>query len=100
MTRTLLSLLLLTAIASTGSASSCECAHDAKLQQEFMETHPDRVYELPGWNQPLPTRFYSGYLDYEFHGQQVHTHYVLLEAEQVGDCTCDKPLIYWVRDSQ
>lgn len=63
-----------------------------------MESHPDRVSELPGWNQPLPSRLYSGYLDYEFHGQQVHTHYILLEAEQIGDCNCDKPLIYWVRD--
>ena len=91
--KTVLTLLLLAAISAVNASSAyCECENDDKL----MESHPDRVLEVPGWNQPLPSRWYSGYLDYEFHGQQVHTHYVLLEAEQTGDCICDKPLIYWV----
>jgi len=90
-TQTVFALLLLVAVSAVNASSYCECEND----KMHMESHPDRVFELPGWNQPLPSRWYSGYLDYEFHGQQVHTHYVLLEAEETGDCICDKPLIYW-----
>lgn len=52
--------------------------------------HPDRMFEFPGWNQPLPSAWYSGYLEYEFQGQRVHTHYVLVQAEEE-----ELPLIYW-----
>lgn len=46
----------------------------------------DRVHHFPGWNQPLPSRWFSGFLEYAFMGRTVHTHYVLVEAEEgVGD---------------
>lgn len=54
----------------------------------------DRVTHLPGLNAPLPSPWYSGYLSYEFHGHTIHTHYVLVEAEDLGDNSV-KPLIYW-----
>lgn len=57
------------------------------------DTHPDRVTHMAGYNQPLPTKWYSGYLDYELEGQQVHTHYVFVEAED--NLENQKPLIYW-----
>ena len=60
--------------------------------------HPDKVHSLPGWNMPLPSAWYSGYLDYEFEGEQVHTHYVLIEAEDDStgnENVSEKPLIYW-----
>lgn len=50
---------------------------------------------MPGFNQPLPTPWFSGYLDYEFEGRQVHTHYVLVLAEDNNDWDDEKPLIYW-----
>lgn len=63
---------------------------------DLYKDHKDRVLHLPGYNQPLPSRWFSGYLDYDFQGQKVHTHYVLIEAEQVGDNNSqDEPLIYW-----
>jgi len=98
MNQTLLFLLSLVAASTAGAAASSSCCEKNAREEDdgpMMEYHPDRVYEVPGWDQPLPSRVYSGYLDYEFHGQQVHTHYVLVEAEEVGDCACDKPLIYW-----
>eukprot|EP00547_Thalassionema_nitzschioides_P005581 CAMPEP_0194208686 /NCGR_PEP_ID=MMETSP0156-20130528/7073_1 /TAXON_ID=33649 /ORGANISM="Thalassionema nitzschioides, Strain L26-B" /LENGTH=556 /DNA_ID=CAMNT_0038935709 /DNA_START=85 /DNA_END=1752 /DNA_ORIENTATION=- len=63
------------------------------------DTHEDRIMSLPGWDQPLPSAWYSGYLDYDFNGQEVHTHYILVQAETMsndGDSSLDsKPLIYW-----
>ena len=65
------------------------------------EDHPDRVMSLPGYNQPLPSRWFSGYLNYEFEGQDVHTHYIFVEAEDDlgsddNEATKEeKPLIYW-----
>lgn len=53
----------------------------------------DLMSHMPGLNQPFPTNWYSGYLDYELEGVQVHTHYVLVQAED--DLANDKPLIYW-----
>ena len=47
--------------------------------------HPDRMKSIPGWDQPLPSAWYSGYLDYELEGQTVHTHYVLIQAEEGDD---------------
>jgi len=84
-------LLLLVTIAKQCVAKK-EC-----VKQDRLEDHPDRVKSLPGWNQPLPSRWYSGYLDYTFQGIQVHTHYVLVEAEELGDKGEDDetPLIYW-----
>lgn len=90
----LLSTLLILSAAS-GELGSKQRDDGTKCQD--LNDHPDRMTTLPGWNQPLPSRWYSGYLDYEFQGQKVHTHYVLIEAEQVGDDPVEeKPLIYWV----
>jgi serine carboxypeptidase-like clade 1 len=69
--------------------------------------HPDRMKSIPGWDQPLTSAWYSGYLDYEIEGQTVHTHYVLIQAEEEGEEDenenendqheekDDLPLIYW-----
>jgi carboxypeptidase C (cathepsin A) len=53
----------------------------------------DRVHHLPGFNQPLPSPWYSGYLTYTFQNRTIHTHYMLVEAED--DFNNNKPLIYW-----
>lgn len=58
-----------------------------------LRDHPDLMTHMPGFDQPLPSKWYSGYLDYELEGRQVHTHYVLVEAED--NLAGDKPLIYW-----
>lgn len=57
------------------------------------EKDPDFVQSLPGYDQPLPSAWFSGFLDYELNGRQVHTHYVFIEAED--DFDDSKPLIYW-----
>jgi len=61
----------------------------------IQEDNPDRVKSIPGFDAPLPSKWYAGYLDYEFNGEQVHTHYIHIEAEDLGDGIDDKPLIYW-----
>mmetsp|Transcript_53203 Transcript_53203/g.59457 ORF Transcript_53203/g.59457 Transcript_53203/m.59457 type:complete len:572 (-) Transcript_53203:353-2068(-) len=71
----------------------------------FQSGHPDRMKEIPGWDHPLPSAWYSGYLEYKLEGQTVHTHYVLVQAEQIEDHDGDDdeekekdndlPLIYW-----
>ena len=76
----------------------CHClAKEECVLKDRLKDHPDRLKSLPGWNQPLPSRWYSGYLNYDFQGIQIHTHYVLVEAEELGDESNDedKPLIYW-----
>lgn len=67
----------------------------------------DRVQRLPGYDAPLPSPWYSGYLTYELGNHTIHTHYVLVMAESVKDDGDDdddgndeqsskkKPLIYW-----
>jgi carboxypeptidase C (cathepsin A) len=56
--------------------------------------HPDFVPSLPGYNQqPFPSAVYSGHLTYDFKGEPVHTHYILIEAK--NDFDNGKPLIYW-----
>jgi hypothetical protein len=80
-----IALLLLTAssaIASAATESTC-----------FSKDHPDFVPRLPGFNQPLPSAWFSGYLTYELEGRTIHTHYVLVQAEE--DFDEGKPLIYW-----
>ena len=54
--------------------------------------HEDRMMFLAGYDHPLPSPWYSGFLDYELNGVNVHTHYVYIEAEE--DET-HAPLIYW-----
>ena len=74
----------------TGSSSSCDlnCCPEC-----------DRITSLPGYNAPLPSPWYSGYLTYDLEGHTIHTHYVLVMAEQLegeDDAThSKKPLIYW-----
>lgn len=72
-------------------------AKDATTQTlPSLGDHPDRMTTIPGWNQPLPSPWYSGYLKYELEGRQVHTHYVMVQAEDNGDSGEEElPLIYW-----
>jgi hypothetical protein len=64
----------------------------------WLGDHPDKVTTFPGWNQPLPSAWYSGYLEYELEGRQVHTHYVLVQAEENENGNEELPLIYvrWI----
>ena len=62
----------------------------------LVENHPDQVTSLPGYDAPLPSNWYSGFLDYELDGHQIHTHYILVEAENTRPHgTTPTPLIYW-----
>jgi serine carboxypeptidase-like clade 1 len=62
----------------------------------LVENHPDKVKSLPGYDAPLPSSWYSGFLNYELDGQQIHTHYILVEAENIRpERTTPTPLIYW-----
>ena len=54
--------------------------------------HPDRMHTIPGLAMPPPSPWYSGYLTYELNGHTIHTHYILVEAEEGEE---DKPLLYW-----
>ena len=56
----------------------------------------DRIRDFPGWTerQPLPSPMFSGFLEYELEGRTVHTHYVLMLAEN-HDSSPSKPLLYW-----
>ena len=56
------------------------------------EEHTDRMMYLPGYPHMLPSPWYSGFLDYQLNGVNVHTHYVYVEAEENEN---DAPLIYW-----
>lgn len=58
----------------------------------LIENHEDRMYSLPGYPHSLPSPWFSGFLDYELNGVKIHTHYVLVEAEENEN---DAPLIYW-----
>jgi hypothetical protein len=69
---------------------------DARHGCCFRDDHPDRMAFFPGWNQPLPSKWFSGYLEYELEGRKVHTHYVLVQAEeQQQEDDKELPLIYW-----
>eukprot|EP00656_Telonema_subtile_P032308 TRINITY_DN3542_c0_g1_i2.p1 TRINITY_DN3542_c0_g1~~TRINITY_DN3542_c0_g1_i2.p1 ORF type:complete len:509 (+),score=117.33 TRINITY_DN3542_c0_g1_i2:126-1652(+) len=55
----------------------------------------DQVDSLPGWNSPLPSKLYSGYLDASPATEprnSIHMHYMFMEAEQ--DPT-NAPLLIW-----
>jgi serine carboxypeptidase-like clade I len=84
------SLVLLSSLLVGGAVAGSN-SKDATLS--CLGDHPDKMTSFPGWNQPLPSAWYSGYLDYELEGRQVHTHYVLVQAEDIGDE--ELPLIYW-----
>lgn len=62
----------------------------------FWNDHPDRVKVLPGYIAGAPpVTILSGYLDYEFEGEQIHTHYMLFKAEEAFFDDEEPPLIYW-----
>lgn len=62
----------------------------------LVENHEDRVKSLPGYDAPLPSPWYSGFLEYELEGQAIKTHYILVEAEDIRpERTTPTPLIYW-----
>ena len=54
------------------------------------EPSADEVKALPGWEAPLPSRQFSGYLSV---GTTKHLHYWLVEAEQDPD---DAPVVLWL----
>jgi len=91
--------LLLIAAAVSADSTAAEIP-PSKCRATLSEEHPDHVGSLPGWNQPLPSPWFSGYLHYVFEGVEVHTHYVFVEAEEVeggddGGGSDLRPLIYW-----
>ena len=53
----------------------------------------DLVSSLPGWDKPLPSPIYSGFLDLP--GTQKHLHYLLVEAEPPLDKS-KAPLVLWL----
>ena len=58
----------------------------------------DRINRLPGYDSPLPSPWYSGYLTYTLENYTIHTHYVLVMAERMhGEEEAEqaKPMIYW-----
>ena len=67
--------------------------HDETLSRVTLVSFgdADKIHSLPGFDQPLPSDWYSGYLEYDLEGRQVHTHYVLVRAENNDEDT--KPLV-------
>ena len=51
----------------------------------------DEVKALPGWDAPLPSRHFSGYINFS---SSKHMHYYLVEAE--AEEPNKLPLILWV----
>jgi len=49
----------------------------------------DQVKDLPGWEKPLPSDMYSGFLDV---GQGKHLHYILSESERDP---ANDPVVFW-----
>ena len=43
----------------------------------------DGIDHLPGYDAPLPSPWYSGYLTYDLGNHTIHTHYVLVMAERM-----------------
>jgi serine carboxypeptidase-like clade I len=86
-------------IRATDSSSNVESSRkdvaspSRLLCDQDMTQHPDFVPHLPGYDQPLPSPWFSGFLEYTFHGRTIHTHYILVLAQE--DFKNDKPLIYW-----
>lgn len=52
----------------------------------------DLVTSLPGWEGPLPSPWYSGYLSF---GRR-HLHYVLVQAETPYTAPAGAPLVLWM----
>ena len=60
----------------------------------------DLVLSLPGWEGPLPSKWFSGFLTYKVLDKNINTHYIYIEQEkrdEVNSSTnsTDGPLIFW-----
>ena len=51
----------------------------------------DLVTKLPGWDKPLPSRMYSGYINVTT-DREMHVHYLYVESEQSPDTD---PVLLW-----
>ena len=51
----------------------------------------DLVTKLPGWDKPLPSRMYSGYINVTA-DREMHVHYLYVESEQSPDTD---PVLLW-----
>mmetsp|Transcript_10877 Transcript_10877/g.19203 ORF Transcript_10877/g.19203 Transcript_10877/m.19203 type:complete len:510 (+) Transcript_10877:94-1623(+) len=76
------------------------CAACVAVVAEAGEVPPSRVEttHLPGWEGPLPSRWFSGYLDggkREDNGKQLWYHYTLILAEGDEEEVPNKPLMLW-----
>lgn len=54
-------------------------------------SYPNEVLSLPGWEGPLPSRQFSGYLSLQ-NGKQLHYHFVLAESA----VPTDEPVVLWL----
>ena len=91
--------------APTGAASPKPQTNPATKQPERVATErnpigadrsADEVKSLPGWEGPLPSKHYSGYLDVGLSSsgpKDIHIHYWLSESE--GDPSTD-PVVFWM----
>lgn len=62
-----------------------------------LEAQQDEVQKLPGWDKPLPSRMFAGFVDAGEADEggthyKMHEHYFLVESE--GDPVSD-PLLIW-----
>ena len=60
-----------------------------------MGAHPDAVERLPGWEGPLPSAMFSGFIPVERDSKTAQWHYTLSEAEPPLDPS-DAPLVLYV----
>ena len=60
-----------------------------------MGAHPDAVERLPGWEGPLPSAMFSGFIPVERDGKTAQWHYTLSESEAPLDPS-DAPLVLYV----
>jgi len=96
-----LSLLLLLLASVVSSSKEGGRRDDSGKSETNSGCDDDLVTNLPGYDRPLPSRWYSGFLRYDLEGRKVNTHYVLVEAEEDINPNNDeqmhkkKPLLYW-----
>uniref|UniRef100_A0A7S3PEG2 Carboxypeptidase n=1 Tax=Amphora coffeiformis TaxID=265554 RepID=A0A7S3PEG2_9STRA len=97
----LVSLCLAPLAAAATTPYTRGATNDATLPECGLNCCPecDRIQHLPGYDAPLPSPWYSGYLTYELGNHTIHTHYVLVMAERMHgedeEAAAQKPLIYW-----
>lgn len=98
-------ILLLASLAPFSAASSEQLRSKTNQQQqrrmlkdyETKEAQDDEITVLPGWDDPLPSRMFSGHVDAgtKKDGDTTHTlheHYFFVESE--GDPMKD-PVVIW-----